>query len=451
MLMLIGSHSLVMLICQVSTHAPLDKDIIAAILATNASESSEFIRSYVNQDVVLALCGLATCLLLFVTLRHKLRLKTPPKAVGITSLAVLIISGALTFHNPAVMQETALGFIRTAMEISRMSQIKILRHNPKVEIITDRQPPLIIWCIGEALTNHHCSLYGYRKETNPLLREMANQGKVLVFRNTQSAGTKTLESFELMMSTYEKAMGNKVKWNECVTLPDIAHAAGYHTSWLSNQSKKGLYDNVVGQYSELCDTSVFIGNQYAGLQRTSYDIDLLPVLKSMMSHPTGKDLHIIHLMGCHQDFKMRYPETFSHFTESDYADKPANQRYRTATYDNAVLYNDYVVSSLFKLVSQKEAIVIYAPDHGLDIYESRPDFAGHVSTNNSIGLKAAHDIPFLVFMTDSFRKNNPDITDRLSKSTEKAFNTEDIIYLLMDIMQCDFRNHLVKQKSIARI
>ena len=449
-LVCICTHSLLLATCLISTHAPLSDDITAAILATNANETSEFVSSYVDTKVILSWIGMAAALVLTWAIKRKTRIEKARKVLCIAITAMFAASACLTFHNKAVMQETAIGLAASTVEISKTSRIKVKRSHPKLTVKHEGQPPLVIWIIGEALTNHHCSIYGYSKNTNPLLQKKVDNGDVLLFRNVKSAGTHTQESFQLMMSTYEKAQGDKVKWNECTMLPDVARAAGYHTAWLSNQSKKGLYDNVVGQYSELCDTNIFIGNRFAGMLRVNLDGELLPVLKSMLKHSANREFCIVHLMGCHQKFECRYPKSFARFSEKDYPERPIGQRSKVAAYDNAVVYNDFVVNAMFDMVKQRDAIVIYAPDHGLDIYESHPDYAGHAKTNNPIGLKAAHDIPFLVFATEPFRRQHPDITARLQRNTETEFDMENMIYLLMDIMQCDFVNGKTKTKSLAR-
>lgn len=183
----------------------------------------------------------------------------------------------------------------------------------------------------------------------------------------------------------------------------------------------------------------------------NYDGELLPVFKSMLQNcGTVHDFYILHLMGCHEDFKKRYPSSFNYFKESDYNSYPENQRTERAAYDNSVRYNDYIVNSIFDLVCQHDAIVIYAPDHGIDIFESNPNVANHSNNMDPVSVKAALDIPFLIYMTPLFWERHVDFTQRALQSTNKPFNLEDIIYLMMDIMQCDFEKPIVAQKSLAR-
>ena len=436
--------------CLHTIYATLDEDTLAAILATNADEASEFFSVYFSPKVVLAVSILMGLTIgLFVLFR---RVHFPTSVVACRMGAILFLCCAvLAVMKPLQCRCTSLGLVRNVFILVSTPRVKVYHNIPKMTVDTDNQPPLIVWIIGESLTSHHCSLYGYDKPTNPFTGGRVQRGEVLLFKNVKAAETHTQEAFQKMMSVCDKSMSGNGKSDECPTLPDIVRAAHYRTHWLSNQSKKGLWDNIVVQYSEFCDTSVFVGNKFVSIQRTNYDGELLPVLRSMLQKDsTAHDFYILHLMGCHTDFERRYPSSFDFFKEKDYKNYPENQRHGLATYDNAVRYNDYVVNSIFDIVSQRDAIVIYAPDHGLDVYESNPNVAAHGNESNPVSLKAALDIPLLIYMTPQFRERHADFAQRTQQNVEREFNMENIVYLIMDLMQCDFRQPIVAQKSLTR-
>ena len=436
--------------CSHVLYTGLNRDKVYAILATNANEASEFFNAYFTPQVIGAVSILIVLIVGLFVLFKRVKFKTSVIACRIGVLLFLACA-KITIGSFWICEDNVIGFVRNVFDFITMSKVEVCQDTPKLTVNSNNQTPLIIFVIGESLTNHHCSLYGYDKPTNPFTKPRVDKGEVLLFKNVKSAGLYTLASFQKMMSTYEKSMGDKVKWNECPTLPNIAKVANYHTHWISNQSKKGLHDNIVGQYSDFCDTCVFIGNKFAGMARTSYDGELLPVFKSMLQRDkTAHNFYILHQMGCHVHFAARYPSSFNFFKENDYKNYPENQRILRAAYDNAVRYNDYVVNSVFDMVSQRDAIVIFAPDHGLDIYESNPNAAGHCNVSNPISVKAAHDIPFLIYMTPLFRERHGDFAQRAQQSVDREFDMEDIIYLIMDLMQCDFEKPMVAQKSLIR-
>lgn len=444
----LGLYSIMTLACLFAAHQLITIDIIAAVMATNVNESQEFLSQYFKTNVFMALLGLFAILaVVFCAVR---KFKPVSKTICRGGVIVFLMCGCLFAHNKAVVQETIFGCIENCIIVSKTSASLVQRPRPKVVITGTNQPPLIVWIIGESLTRHHCSLYGYGKNTNPLLQRRVDAGDAFVFSNVTSAQLHTQESFELMMSTYERSIGNSRKWYECPTFPDIARAAGYHTAWISNQSKKGLFDNVVSQYAEMCDTSIFVGNAYSGTQRMSFDGEVLPITADRLKQCADRQVFVVHLIGNHAAFSRRYPEEFGRFKASDYANLPENQRQRVAEYDNSVLYNDYIVSQIIQMVSRRDAIVVYAPDHGLDVYESRADYVGHGNANNKVSRRAGSEVPFIVYMTPTFRARHADIAARVRQNLARPFNEENMVYLMMDLMQCDFIPPAVAAKSLLR-
>ena len=85
------------------------------------------------------------------------------------------------------------------------------------------------------------------------------------------------------------------------------------------------------------------------------------------------------MMGSHFDYAMRYPKEFAHFSEKDYASQPQDHRATLAAYDNSILYNDYVVAQIINLFKDRDAVVIYLPDHGQVIYRDpkSPNYFSH--------------------------------------------------------------------------
>ena len=442
----------------VIVHGRFTDDNFAALLGTNTAEACEMAGTFLSLKNVCLFLGYPCIIAATAYLTNKFKNWAPPKLCSKITFAVFLLSGAFTGYyqyaknaicSHATPSQT-IYLISLYDEFVNSCGHHIVKTNPKLTVNKEGQPPVIVWIVGEMTSSHHSSLYGYDKPTNPLLQKKVDAGQAYAYREVKSAWTHTQESVRFMMSTYSKQSGEAVKWYECTTLPEIAHLAGYHTYWISNQSKTGMWDNSVGQYSEFCDTSVFIGNKFAGCARTTYDGELIPVMRKLLAKPTPKDFFIVHLMGCHADFASRYPASFNVFKEKDYPDRPSSQRRNMATYDNAARYNDFIVNTIMNLVSNREAIVVYAPDHGLDIYQTRPDHCAHAIGGNKRSEDVSRDIPFIIYMSSLYRQRHPDVATAVAKSVNKSFDTENMIYLMMDLMQCDFNPPAVKKHSLIR-
>ena len=75
-------------------------------------------------------------------------------------------------------------------------------------------------------------------------------------------------------------------------------------------------------------------------------------------------------MGGHGLYYNRYPYSFHKFTEKDIK-LNVNESHKliVAEYDNALYYNDYVVTEIINRFRDTEALVIYLPDHGEAVYD----------------------------------------------------------------------------------
>ena len=129
------------------------------------------------------------------------------------------------------------------------------------------------------------------------------------------------------------------------------------------------------------------------------------------------------------------------FKADDYPDKKKEQRNILASYDNSILYNDFVVSKIMNLFSEDEAIIFYFSDHALDVFDSRDDYVGHARYNDSKSVIAGSNIPFMVYMTPSFQSDFAEIKNILQSKLDCYYRIDDMIYTIMDIIGVRFKDN----------
>ena len=123
------------------------------------------------------------------------------------------------------------------------------------------------------------------------------------------------------------------------------------------------------------------------------------------------------------------------FTAAD-EDKPTEKAKEiTAEYDNAVLYNDFVMDEIFKRFEDKNALIIYISDHGQEMYENGSNFAGH--SDEIFGNRSMIEIPMLVWTSKSFREMYPEKIDALKNSVDNPYRTDLIIHTILDLMDIE--------------
>lgn len=188
-----------------------------------------------------------------------------------------------------------------------------------------------------------------------------------------------------------------------------------------------MFDNLPSGYSKLCDTAIFDTRT----EKPKYDDFLIGAYSpDTIESPA---LLFYHLMGQHEGFSDRYPDEYCHFGPKNMQGLGSAKEAVIDDYDNATLFNDYVVSSIMDLYKEKNAIILYFPDHGLDVCDTDPTYFGHAKATPE-SQTHCKQIPFMIYYTNDFRNHYPHVVEKINKVKTEEFCTDKLIYLLLDIV-----------------
>ena len=428
-------YSIINFFCINLIRAPLNNGALALIFATDINEASEFIQTYINPlDVIIISLGIIITIVLnnnkVCNFIRKLGENIPFWMI----LILLICSLCLTLRNHHVIYELPFGRVITIYNEGIEVPPNLIKYktNPSFIETSTNHPENIVVIIGESFAKSHSSLYGYNKETNPKLAIHKETGNLHLFYNITSPASHTADAFKAILNTFSYNVDNNIPWYKHTSLPESFNNLGYSTKWISNQNKVGIYDNIPTRFSALCNNRIFIRENTA---KECYDEACISYINDSLNY---KEITFIHLMGQHQTYKERYPLSYNIFSKNDYIDFPKHQRETLAQYDNATIYNDFVINTIINYFEEKEAIIIYFPDHGHDIYYTDENYCGHgitaIAESDSIGKV----IPFMIYTSNLYKKRFPETTQRIIESSHNIFNTENIIFTLLDIAGYSF-------------
>lgn len=430
-----------------------NEDIAAVLCATNPSEGYNFFMSYFRHGwsnvvfytvIILGAFFVGKYVLQFL----KLGLKKYESIVRILTLSLI----ALSFVGCFAKNKIQVRNLRFSTKIRILSHIekghKLISVNPELSCDRNFGPTKLIVVIGESHCRNHSSVYGYNKHTQPYQEKLVADSSLFVFQGAKAPAYYTVDCFKRFIGTWD---GNPdQKWYEQFSFLEAARKSGYKLLWFSTQSRKGAFDNVVADISDYCDVVKYTNDGMAGLFSASLDDKIFGLIDTYFNLD-NREFIVIHIMGCHADYQMRYPESYNYFKPSDYQKLPANQRKIISEYDNAVLYNDYILSEIYKRYKATDAVIVYFSDHAQDLFSTRPDFFGHAILNNPASIEAAKDIPFTIYLTKEYKSKHPHMTERIIEASKgkSGLYTTDIIYSLMDLMGTRFcDNNDVEIKSI---
>ncbi|QED23754.1 phosphoethanolamine--lipid A transferase EptA [Candidatus Deianiraea vastatrix] len=291
------------------------------------------------------------------------------------------------------------GLIMPFSYIGNTSRYILEKHfkNQKIELISNgyfdkKFNNVVILVIGESARRNNFSLYGYDKKTNPYLEKDG----VFAMPNTQSCTTYTTGSIECMLSH----LGSSKKSAKYENLPSYIYRHGIDVILRSNN-----WGMPKMNISKIENTSQIQCNE----KKTgkTYDDIMLCNLKNEMQN--GKNqLIILHQSGSHGPlYHEKYPQQFEHFTPvcktTDL--QKCTQEELINAYDNTILYTDYFLHKTIEFLKQnaKSSALIYISDHGESLGEYNIYLHG---TPYSIAPKFQKEIPFLVWMSEDFKKQH---------------------------------------------
>ncbi len=216
---------------------------------------------------------------------------------------------------------------------------------------------LLVLVVGETARAANYSLGGYAKNDTNFYTKKDN---VVFFDNFSSCGTATAVSLPCMFSISKRENYSSSEFQE--NAMDVLYKTGVDTAWFDNNS---------GGCKGVCD-------RLAYKQKLSSDLDenLLAPFKEKLNHLSDQNIIVLHLQGSHgPTYYKRYPSEFKKFTptcDTNELSKCDNEALIN-TYDNTLLYTDYLLSEIIKLLKEQksyESSLFYLSDHGESLGEN---------------------------------------------------------------------------------
>lgn len=308
----------------------------------------------------------------------------------------------------------------------------VLDEKPILSKKAGSAPRLFVYIVGETARSQNFSLYGYEKETNPELKKE----DIIVFKDVTSCGTATTVSLPCMFSHLGKKdfKVNRASYTE--NLLDIVQKAGYYVFW--NDNDDGCKD--VCNRVENIDAKTGNKQPYCFGKYCQDDI-LLDGLEERIANAKKDTVIVLHQMGSHgPTYYKRYPDKFKHFTPTcDSSDLPeCSQEQIVNTYDNTILYTDYVIASVIKILKRHPeyaSAMLYASDHGESLGENNIYLHG---LPYAIAPKVQKTIPMVLWLSDKIKKDlNLDVKRLKEEANKKSYSHDNLFHSILHLLSVE--------------
>lgn len=399
----------------------LSSELLLTLFQTNVGEVYAYLA---EQNVLLWGISIAAIIFIAVSVSYLLgHIKIEAHFRKLLVLNLVLIIHFVFFVIPKLSSSFAVNmFVRVSDTLKEYKSYALKSAARETRIMklqkilsSNDEAGLHVLVVGESTVMHHLEAFGYKRKTTPWLSDMVkNNANTIIYPKAYSSFISTVLAISHALTSRNQYNG--VLLEDAYSLTEVASAAGYDTYWISNQMHYTAYDTPIAAIFNGADHRIFI-NDYFGnrLLTTYYDETLAD--KFPQVNENKKTLIIFHLMGCHNLYIDRYPAEFKTFVDGDDA--------RIDSYDDCILYNDYVLSLLYQKTFQNKNFMSFTflSDHGED-----PD-NGTTHDSSKFTWNMPH-IPFVTIFSDKYAQNHADIVSTL-KSHQNNYWTSDLLFNLM--------------------
>ncbi len=256
--------------------------------------------------------------------------------------------------------------------------------------ISDDGKSVVVLVIGESARSQNFSLYGYEKNTNPLL----SQTKNLYHFNATSCATYTTAGVKCILE--HKNTGDLYE-----ILPNYLYRNNVEVIWrTTNWGEPPVH---IKNYQNRED----LVKDCKGVD-CNYDEVLLSGLKErILSSKKNKIFIVLHTSTSHgPTYSKKYPPQFETFKPVCNSVELANcsKEELINAYDNTIVYTDYILYNLIedlKQLKEYRSTMLFVSDHGESLGEKNLYMHG---VPMSFAPKEQYEIPFIVWLSDNSSK-----------------------------------------------
>ncbi|EOA4335033.1 phosphoethanolamine transferase EptA [Klebsiella aerogenes] len=441
----------------------IDRSMIANIFDTTPAESFALLST--QMVIVLGLSGLLMVLVAWWIKVRRLASFWRGAAMRLLNIAVsalLIVLVAALFYKDyasvfrnnkelvkSLSPSNSIVALNSWYAHNRMDNLPLVKigEDAKQKAVMHNGPRknLTIVVLGETSRAENFSLGGYDRETNPRLK----QDDVVYFPKTTSCGTATAVSVPCMFSNMPRAHYDEELAHHQEGVLDILQRAGVQVLWNDNDGGcKGACDRVPHQNV----TNLNLSGEC--IDGECYDDVLFHNLDSYIDNLQQDGIIVLHTIGSHgPTYYNRYPAEFKKFTPTCDTNEiqSCTQQQLTNTYDNTILYVDYVVDKAIKLLQSKQdkftTSLVYLSDHGESLGEDGVYLHG---LPYSIAPDTQKHVPMLLWLSPDYQQRYGVSSQCLQQQAKtNDYSQDNLFSTLLGLLGVDSREYQAKDDLLT--
>lgn len=289
----------------------------------------------------------------------------------ISGLVALIGLTSYAYDEPDFTTFSSLRFYKSFVQIvmveaDQQTNQRVQLPSTDIDIVKPNQN--IIYIIDESIRPDHLSLYGYERETTPILEKLNREGSLIHWADAISSASCSIASNAILISGIKDMPDTNRLIYKNPTIFQYANAMGYQTHYY-NIAYRQLWNGL--QSGDHAYIDFYVNNKdLSHVSQQTADMFVAKQLADIIKSETGH-FFVINKVGVHFPYEDNFPEDATLWTNS-----PPNLPNDSAfdlinSYDNGVRYN---VESFFQILLKDQSLlenttIVYTSDHGQNLGE----------------------------------------------------------------------------------
>lgn len=418
-------------------------DMFLNLATTNVTEASELLDNLWPAIVVVCVIYIPTIVIAGIACKRKIHLKPVfRKKMAIWGITIGLLSYGLTYT--ATNKNTGeyrlkydvfpvniyynLHFAVQKWQRSEMYPLtsRDFKFNAqKIQKAPERE--IYVLVVGEAGRAGNWSMWGYERETNPLLSRTPG---IVTYKDAITQANATHKSVPLILSAANAEDFDVIYHQKSII--EAFKEAGFKTIFLSNQTPNRTFTDYFAAEADY-HHNIRPASQGGIYTVNNYDDRMLPLCKHYIDSLPDNLFIVLHTYGSHFNYHERYPRSFAHFTPDNATEvEVKNRRQLINAYDNSIRYTDYFLHSLIDMLDTTGycTALYYSPDHGEDMLDDDRKRFLHASPHPT--YYQLH-IPLFLWFSENYQGHFPERYEAAQHNSPLPVSTNVAFHTMLDI------------------
>lgn len=432
-------------------------DMFLNLATTNVTEAGELLNNLCPAIILVCIIYIPTIIIAAFACKYKTHLtRRVRKKIAGTGLILLFLSSGLTFtarnENTGNYQLKYdvypvniyynLGLAVNKWQRSSLYTVtsKDFHFDARKEHRADVRE-IYMLVIGEASRAANWSLWGYERETNPLLSVTPG---IITYKDAITQANATHKSVPMILSAVAAENYNDIYLQKSII--EAFKESGFKTVFISNQTPNRTFTDY---FAAEADYYINIRPTSSGgiYTTNNYDTHMIPLCRHYIDSLSDDLFIVLHTYGSHFNYKERYPRELAHFVPDDNTEVEVKNRQQLInTYDNSIRYTDYFLHNLIGMLDSTGhcSALYFSPDHGEDLLDDNRKRFLHASPHPT--YYQLH-IPLFLWFSQNYPVYFPGRYEAALHNQSKPVSTNVAFHTMLDIASIN-TSYLNRERSL---